>query len=103
MTLTEADFQVIRSKMDKIDQRLNGLYQNWQAEYKEAVTSEEYEEIRKFYKPYFREISCIRYYNKLIRNQLDSYLPKEPTSEITPSLAVLDDAPAFETERVEKR
>ena len=31
MTLTETDFQVIRSKMDKIDQRLNGLYQNWQA------------------------------------------------------------------------
>ena len=25
MTLTEPDFQVIRSKMDKIDQRLNGL------------------------------------------------------------------------------
>ena len=51
MTLTESDFQVIRSKMDKIDQRLNGLYQNWQPEFKEAVTSEECEEIRKFYKP----------------------------------------------------
>ena len=51
MALTEADFHVIKSKMDKIDQRLNGLYQNWQEEYKEAVTSEECEEIRKFYKP----------------------------------------------------
>ena len=28
MTLTETDFHVIKSKMDKIDQRLNGLYQN---------------------------------------------------------------------------
>ena len=28
MALTEADFHVIKSKMDKIDQRLNGLYQN---------------------------------------------------------------------------
>ena len=55
MTLTEADFHVIKSKMDKIDQRLNGLYQNWQAEYKEAVTSEECEEIRKFYKPYLKK------------------------------------------------
>ena len=55
MTLTEADFHVIKSKMNKIDQRLNGLYQNWQAEYKEAVTSEECEEIRKFYKPYLEK------------------------------------------------
>ena len=55
MTLTETDFQVIRSKMEKIDQRLNGLYQNWQTEYTEAATSEECEEIRKFYKPYLEK------------------------------------------------
>ena len=41
--------------MDKIDQRLDGLYKNWQAEYKEAVTSEECEEIRRFYKPYLEK------------------------------------------------
>ena len=41
LTLTEDDFLVIKQKMDKIDQRLDGLYQNWQAEYKEAVISEE--------------------------------------------------------------
>ena len=41
--------------MDKIDQRLDGLYKNWQAEYKEAVTLEECEEIRKFYKPYLEK------------------------------------------------
>ena len=34
LTLTETDFLVIKRKMDKIDQRLDGLYQNWQAEYK---------------------------------------------------------------------
>ena len=55
MTLTETDFHVIKRKMDKIDQRLDGLYQNWQAEYKEAVTSEECEEIRRFYKPYLEK------------------------------------------------
>ena len=55
MTLTEADFLAINRKMNKIDQRLDGLYQNWQAEYKEAVTSEECEEIRRFYKPYLEK------------------------------------------------
>ena len=52
LTLTEDDFLIIQRKMDKIDQRLDELYKNWQAEYKYAVTSEECEEIRKFYKPY---------------------------------------------------
>ena len=51
LTLTKTDFLVIKRKMDKIDQRLDRSYQNWQAEYKEPVTSEECEEIRKFYKP----------------------------------------------------
>ena len=40
LTLTEDDFLLIKQKMAKIDQRLDGLYQNWQAEYKEAVTLE---------------------------------------------------------------
>ena len=46
--------------MDKIDQKLDGLYQNWQAEYKEAVTSEECDEIRRFYKPYLENMSKYR-------------------------------------------
>ena len=41
--------------MDKFDQRLNELYRNWQAEYKDAVMSEECEEIRRFYKPYLQK------------------------------------------------
>ena len=41
--------------MNKIDQRIDGLYQNWQAEYKEAITSEQCEDIQRFYKLYVRK------------------------------------------------
>ena len=56
LTLTEDDFLVMQRKMDKIDQRLDELYRNWQTEYKDAVTSEDCEEIRKFYKPYLEKV-----------------------------------------------
>ena len=52
MSLTETDFINIKEKMNKIDQRLDGLYQNWQAEYKEAITTEQCKEIQQFYEPY---------------------------------------------------
>ena len=39
MALTRADFKNIQGKMNKIDQKIEGLYRNWQAEYKEAMTS----------------------------------------------------------------
>ena len=52
MALMETDFITIKEKMNKIDQRLDGLYQNWQAEYKEAMTPEQCEEIQQFYEPY---------------------------------------------------
>ena len=86
--------------MDKIDQRVDGLYQNWQGEYKEAVTSEECEEIRSFYKPYLEKYeSKYRILYKILQQvskELTRFLPlEEPTSEIIPSLAVLDDAPAL--------
>ena len=38
LELTEDDFIVIQWKMDETDQKLNDLYRNWQAEYKNAVT-----------------------------------------------------------------
>ena len=41
--------------MKKIDQRLNGLYQNWQAEYKEGMTSEQCEDIQRLYEPYVKK------------------------------------------------
>ena len=55
MALMETDFIAIKEKMNKIDQKLDGLYQNWQAEYKEAITPEQCEEIQQFYEPYVME------------------------------------------------
>ena len=88
--------------MDKIDQKLTDLYRNWQAEYKDAVTSEECEEIRRFYKPYLEKYeSKYRILYQMLQQGnkptgQTSLLPtQEPTSEITPSLATLDDAQAL--------
>ena len=55
MALTETDFIAIKEKMNKIDQRLDGLYHNWQAEYKEAITNEQCEEIQQFYELYVQK------------------------------------------------
>ena len=52
MALTEREFKMIERKMDKIDVRLNEMYQNWHAEYGSATSIEECEEIKNFYKPY---------------------------------------------------
>ena len=86
--------------MDKIDQRLDGLYQNWQAEYKDVVTLEECEEIRRFYNSYLEKYkSKYRILYQMLqqasKEQASLLPPEEPTSEITPSLAALDDAPAL--------
>ena len=51
MALTEKEFSMIKKKMDKIDRRLDDLYKNWHAEYRNANTIEECEEIKRFYKP----------------------------------------------------
>ena len=56
MALTEEDFSVIKKKIDKIDHRLNNLYKNWHAEYGNATTMEECDEIKRFYKPYLEKI-----------------------------------------------
>ena len=48
MALTEKEFSVIKKKMDKIDHRLDELYKNWHAEYGNANTIEECEEIKNF-------------------------------------------------------
>ena len=52
MALTEREFNMIKHKMDKIDHRLHEMYKNWHAEYGNASTLEECEEIKNFYKPY---------------------------------------------------
>ena len=54
-TFTRTDFRCIKEKMNKIDQKLDSLYENWQAEYKEAVTLEQCEEIQKFYEPHVQK------------------------------------------------
>ena len=101
LTLTKDDFLVIQQKMEKIDQRLNELYKNWQAEYKDVVTSEECEEIRRFYKPYLEKYeSKYRILYQILQRankqgQTTLLSTQEPTSGITPSLAVLDDARAL--------
>ena len=48
MAMTEKEFSMIAGKMNKIDQRLHDLYKNWHAEYRNANTIEECEEIRNF-------------------------------------------------------
>ena len=65
MALTETDFITIKEKMNKIDQRLDGLYQNWQAEYKEAITTEQCEEIQQFYEPYVMKYKTKRQISSL--------------------------------------
>ena len=52
MELMEDDFIIIQWKMDMIDQKLSNLYGNWQAEYRNALTPEDHDEVKKFYKPF---------------------------------------------------
>ena len=55
LALNEDDFLTIQWKMDRIDQKLFNLYRNWQAEYRNAVTSEDCEEVKRFYKAYLEK------------------------------------------------
>ena len=92
MTLTEKEFSMIKEKMDKIDQRLHELYKNWHAEYGNANTIEECEEIRDFYKPYLdKEESKYRILYQLLQ-QPRPVPTRSSVSELTPSLTALDDA-----------
>ena len=81
--------------MDKIDQRLDDLYKNWHAEYRNAATLEECDKIKRFCKPYLEKYES-KYrilYHLLQQPSLIS--TQETTSSITPSLAALDDAPSL--------
>ena len=85
--------------MDRIHQKLSDLYGNWQAEYRNAVTSKDCEEVKRFYKPYLaRYESKYRMLYQMLQqanrqvDQASILSVQEPTSEITPSLAALDDA-----------
>ena len=92
MALTEKEFSMIKQKMDKIDHRLHEMYKNWHAEYGNANTLEECEEIKNFYKPYLEKYeSKYRVLYHLL--QQPRLIPMHVgASGITISLAALDDA-----------
>ena len=92
MALTEREFRMIKRKMDKINVRLNEMYQNWHAEYGSTTTIEECEEIKNFYKPYMDTYeSKFRILYQLLQ-QPRPVSTLDDTSGITPSLVALDDA-----------
>ena len=97
MALTRTDFKNIKEKMNKINQRLDGLYQNWQAEYKEAMTSEQCENIQRFYEPYVQKYETkYKILYQTLRQAIDeskrASSPRVSASELTPSLVALEDA-----------
>ena len=88
--------------MDKIDQKLTNLYMNWQAEYKNAITLKDCEEVKRFYKLYLEKYkSKYRILYQMLQqvNKQTSHAnvpsAQEHTSEVTPSSAALDDAQAL--------
>ena len=92
LALTEDNFLALQRKMDKINQRLDELYKNCHAEYRDAASTEDCEEIKRFYKPYLEKYeSKYRILCHLLLQSM-SLSTQEPTSKITPSLAALDDA-----------
>ena len=97
MALSATDFHNIKEKMKKIDQRIDGLYQNWQAEYKEAMTSEQCEDIQRFYEPYIKKYETkYKVLYQMLMQAIDKRKrvpsPKVSASELTPSLVALEDA-----------
>ena len=100
MALTETDFINIKEKMNKIDQRIDGLYQNWQAEYKEAITTEHCEEIQQFYEPYVMKYETkykilYQILRQASRERTKVSSSQVPSTGMTPSLVALDDASAL--------
>ena len=77
--------------MDKIDQKLNDLYRNWQAEYRSATTPEDCKEVKRFYKPYLERYESkyrmlyqmLQQANKQI-SHTDILSAQEHTSELPP-------------------
>ena len=97
MALTDTDFRNIKEKMNKIDQRIDGLYQNWQAEYKEVMTSEQCEDIQRFYECYVRKYETkYKVLYQTLKQAIDekNKVPSSRVSatELTPSLVALEDA-----------
>ena len=97
--MTEDDLISFQWKMDKIDQKLNDLYRNWQTEYKNVVTLEDCNEVKRFYKPFLEKYeSKYRILYQMLQQanrQIDSAgrpSAQDQTYDITPSLVALEDA-----------
>ena len=104
MTLLETDFINIKEKMNKIDQRIDGLYQNWQVEYKEAITTEQCEEIQKFYEPYVLKYETkYKVLYQILRQHITERTKVSSSIGLTPSLVALEDASTLKKKRVESR
>ena len=106
MALTEADFRNIKEKMNKIDHRIDGLYQNWQVEYKEVMTSEQCEDIQRFYEPYVRKYETkYKVLYQTLKGAIDerNKVPSSrvSASELTPSPGGLGRCVNFKRERME--
>ena len=102
LALIENDFLTIQWKIDRIDQKLTNLHGNWQAEYRSAITSEDCEEVKRFYTPYLEKYeSKYRILYQMLQQanrqiSQDGVLSaEEPTLQITPSVAALDDVQAL--------
>ena len=94
--LTKTEVRYIEEKINKIDQKLEGLYKNWQAEYKEAMTLEQCEDIHRFYEPHVQKYEMK--YKMLCQalKQVSGERKRDPSPrgsapELTPSLATLED------------
>ena len=114
MALSEIDFQQIKDKMNKIDQKIKGLHQNWQAEHREAITHEQCDDIRKFYERHVQKYETkYKILYRMPQQALDrlkspssgvsvSTPPKVPASKLTPSLVALDDVAMLKRQESEK-
>ena len=103
LALTEDDFLAIQWKMDRINQKLADLYGNWQAEYRNAVTLEDCEEVKRFYQPYLEKYEPKYRILYQMLQQANSQMGQDGLLSVQePSLAALDDAQALRR-RVEKR
>ena len=114
MALSETDFLHIKDKMNKIDQKIKGLHQNWQAEHREAITYEQCDAIRKFYEPHVQKYETkYKILYQMLQQALDrlktpssrvsvSASPRVSASELTPSLVALDDAATLKRKECEK-
>ena len=92
VALAEREFSMVRSGMDGIDHRLDGLYKSWHMGYGDADAIEECEEVKKFCRPCLEKCGskCGVLYHLLQQPSLIS--THESASGMTPSLAALDDA-----------